>query len=796
MLEHLATQPARRRVALRAALVAAAAGLGAVGLAGCSDDRAPHVSPPSTAPAHTEPATTTHPDAESTPTTQPEPPTTEPPATKTLPERPPTTSPPTASAPPSTNQPEERASDDHDGKVAVPDEPDDETLSDDEEPSTPEEPSESDARPSTVTDEPIGDVSRPSEVASDQSDEPEELPEGEQPEQVEPAPEPEVVVRGSPAPEWPFRGVVEVDYSWGEDNGPDTHAIRYLSSRDRTVTEMVVEGLESVACGRASIDRISEAGVTVEALWYPREGSGGLVTLVIPWGETPRVVAQDPYTEGDASWQDLLPSTYDLAHGYVVGGAAFDVSVHANGLRLLAGEAAENYQYETWGYETWGSGLSDDGDSPPPESIELYGDHLSTLDYVYFLGTDGEFVGFATYPYEPACAPPTGYLISMRTGEAFACGFLADGIALVQPPDEGLLVEEVALPNNRQLREGCGNGNLAERWAALPKAPAPYSPRSGPVQPPLPTETAPAWPFQGAVLALQRYVPHLFNYETVLQYRSSEDGSVTEFAFGPMRRRSRDLVIEADEHGVEMWRRDWVVKVPWGGTAKMVDIESATTRAARTTVYPKLVAFGERETQIEIESFIAREQISRLTVGPHWAGGQRSWYVWSAPDESMINTPLEISSQHSGLPVWLRWTDGRVMAISRQEQSEMCSYSCNPVLTVLISLETGQVLNCGVELDGADALVFVAPDGSNMTPDVKLPPSGWLDPDGCYSQKPDDVGNCSLVWFWWYGSSAQRCGRLFELVAPPDGSGAAVVPAWIQADLERLKLLIQPTVSG
>ena len=551
---------------------------------------------------------------------------------------------------------------------------------------------------------------------------------------------------------------------------------------------MVVEGLVPL-CSQGSIDGVGEAGITADAL--QREGSGDYVTLVIPWGEIPRVLTEGPLPEGYGSWQDLLTSAYDLAHGYVVGGAAFDVSSHANGLRLLAGETAESYQYETWS-----SRFPDGEESPPPERIQLHGDGLSTLDWAYFLGTDGEFVGFATYPWEPNCAPPRVYLISMRTGEAFACGFAAGGIALVQPPEEGLLVDEVALPNNRQLREECSNGNLAERWAALAPAPAPYPPRSAPVEPPLPPETAPAWPFRGAVLAFQRYVPHLFSYETVLQYRSSEDGSVTELAFGPMRRRSRGLIIEADEHGVEMWRRDWAVRVPWGGAAKMVDIESATVRPARTTVYPKLIAFGERETQIEIESFIAREQISRLTVGPHWAGGQRSWYVWSAPDESMINTPLEISSQHSGLPVWLRGTDGRVMAISRREQSEWCAYSCSPVLTVLISLETGQVLSCGAELDGADALVFVAPDGSNMTPDVKLPPSGWLDPDGCYNHKTDDVGNCSLVWYWEHGSSDQECGRLFELAAPPDGSGVAVVPAWIQADLGRLKLLIQPAVSG
>ena len=609
----------------------------------------------------------------------------------------------------------------------------------------------------------------PSDAAPDQPDEPEEPQEDEQPEPVEqsepvePAPEPEVVVRGSPAPPWPFRGLVEVDYDWGEGDAPHTLTIRYLSSRARSVTEMVVEGLESMACGQASIGVISEAGVTVDALWNPREGPGGYVTLAIPWGGTPTVVIQGPLPEADASWQDLLPSAYSIAHGYVVGGSAFDVSIHANGLRLLAGEAAESYQYETWG-----SGFPDGEEGPPPESVELYGDALSTFDGAYFLGTDGEFAGFATFPYEPACAPATGYLVSMRTGEAFACGFAADGIALVQPPQEGLLVEEVSLPDNRRLREQCSNGNLAERWASLPQPPAPYPPKPPPAEPILPTQTAPQWPFRGAVLALQRYVPQRFSYETVLQYHSSEDGSVTELVFGPMRDRSRDLAIEADEHGVEVRRRDWAVRVPWGDTAEPVDIESAAARPARTTAYPTRIAFGLHETQMEVESFITQRQVSRLTVGPYWAGGQQSWYIWSAPDDSMINTPLDIRRQHSGQPFWLRGTDGRVMAISQQDSSEMCSYACDPVLTVLMSLETGQVLSCGIELDGANALVFVAPSDSSITPDAKLPPSGWLDLSGCYG--------------------------LFELIALPDDTAVTVVPAWIQADLARHQLLIQPAV--
>ena len=117
-------------------------------------------------------------------------------------------------------------------------------------------------------------------------------------------------------------------------------------------------------------------------------------------------------------------SAQDLTHGYIVGGTAFDVSNHANGVRLRAGDAAANYQSSYF------------GDEEPPESPELYGGVLNTWDDAYFLGTNGEFVGFATRPYEPAGAPATAYLLSMRTGEVLRCGFFGDGLILVQPPHE------------------------------------------------------------------------------------------------------------------------------------------------------------------------------------------------------------------------------------------------------------------------------------------------------------------------------------------------------------------------
>ena len=654
--------------------------------------------------------------------------------------------------PTSTTSPAEQPEVDEDQPIPAAEQP--------EQPVEPEQPDQS------------GEVVEPQEPS--ESEEPEQIegPEQPEPEPVEPTPIAEVIVSGSPAPEWPFRGLVETDFIWDSD----VYVIRYLSSRDRTITETTVTGLIHNGYWYGQIGSVSEAGVTVSAT----RGSER-VQIVLPWGETATVVPRGQYPDGDASWQDIRLSVTSLTHGYVIGGTPFDVSVHGNGVRVQAGEAAANYEYYS-------------GDGDPPENPELYGGALDSWTDVYFMGTDGEFVAFATKPYEPAGALPTAYLLSMRTGEVLACGLSGYDLVLVQPPHEGLLVEQITLPNNRQLHsdEQCGerSASLAELWGSLPPSGAPYPPRQpGPEPAPLPLATAPPWPFRGAVLALQRYAPTSFSYETVLQYYSSEDGSVTELVFGPMRTLSRDLAIDANEHAVEVSRYGWAVRVPWGEVAQLLEVDLNRPRTARATAFPTLLQFGPSHAELEIESVYAHALVTRFS-----APREQSWYVWSAPDESRIDTELEISSRPPVFPFWLRGTDGRIAAISQRGSGEDCAYMCSPVLTVLISLETGQVLSCGWESDGVHALVFVAPTGSNMTSNLTLPPSGWLDPSQCYTHRTDAFGNCSWLA---YSKDEPRCSRHFELAPLSDGiAEVSLVPARIQVDLDRRRLLIQPALSG
>ena len=168
---------------------------------------------------------------------------------------------------------------------------------------------------------------------------------------------------------------------------------------------------------------------------------------------------------------------------------------------------------------------------------------------------------------------------------------------------------------------------------------------------------------------------------------------MTELVFGPMRTRSRDLAVDANEHAVEVTRSGWAVRVPWGEAAELLEADLYGPRTARTTAYPKLLEFGWSRARLEIESIFAPGLVPRFSAADYYSNEQ-SWYVWSAPNEDRIDTELEISNRQPTWPFWLRGTDGLIAAISQRESSETCAYMCNPLLTVLISLETG----AGVEL--------------------------------------------------------------------------------------------------
>ena len=175
-------------------------------------------------------------------------------------------------------------------------------------------------------------------------------------------------------------------------------------------------------------------------------------------------------------------------------------------------------------------------------------------------------------------------MVSLRTGEVVACRRSSNDLALVQPPNQGLLVENVALARTVWVGDQqCDHtsSRLTDLWSALPVPPDPYPPVATPPEPDiLPADVAPPWPFRGAVLAFQRYDPEEFDYDIVLQYRSSGDGSVTEIVFGSLRLRSQELVVEASQDGVEVsqtgwpaWRTNWRVKVPWGGSPERLAVD-------------------------------------------------------------------------------------------------------------------------------------------------------------------------------------------------------------------------------
>ena len=598
-------------------------------------------------------------------------------------------------------------------------------------------------------------------------------------EPIEPTPVGELALPDSAAPAWPFRGLIEGNFYRDSDNDRSGLVLRYHSSQDRTTTEIVVQDVEPSGsyCWSVNLGTVSEAGVIIGAGRDLVDAAGELtwesVDVVVPWGEAAKVVPPQEFPDGEASWSDIMLSAYDADRGHVIGGMPFDISIHANGVRVRAGEEAGRYLLADL------AGI----EGPPPEDLTLYGDITSSWDQLLFLGTDGEFVAFGTWPYEPACGPQRQYVVSLRTGEVVACRRSSNDLALVQPPNQGLLVENVVLAGALWVGDQqCDHtsGSLTEFWSALLVPPDPYPPVTTPPEPDvLPADTAPQWPFRGAVLAFQRYDSERFDYDIVLQYHSSDGGSVTEIVFGPVRLRSQELVVEASQDGVEVsqtgwpaWRTNWRVRVPWGGSPERLAVDPDRVAQLRAEEYPTVIEFGSR--RIEIDPYHIRDGRYGYVLAIRLAvDGEHSWHVWSKPRDDLINTELEMSSELVYESVWLRGTDGRTAAISRWEYPEICGWLCDPLLTYMVSFETGEVLSCGLESSGEHALAFVAPRDAESDSEFVLPPSGWLDLDGA------------------------ECNRLFELAATP-GSASGPVPtrALIQADTDRHRMLIQPAHGG
>ncbi len=144
---------------------------------------------------------------------------------------------------------------------------------------------------------------------------------------------------------------------------------------------------------------------------------------------------------------------------------------------------------------------------------------------------------------------------------------------------------------------------------------------------------------------------------------------------------------------------------------------------------------------------------------------------------------LHLVATPAGLPIAFAWTtslrgtDGNVVAFTYlHSYFDDCLSLCGLELTYLISVETGEVLTCGVEPRYSE-FAFVAPaDAAPLSSSAVLPPSGWLDPAPCLRGLLADGFGCSILVH--ESEPDTRCVREFDLGSAVEGiAGAEVTPA-------------------
>ena len=628
--------------------------------------------------------------------------------------------------------------------------------------------------------------------------------------------EPRVVTPGVTAPAAPFRGVVNVGSRYDSETEVRTIIILYHSTRDRTNTEIRVEGIDRNGPMQVSADSEGlklgsngwvltfAASCTLEpAEAYRSFSSGGSAAVItIPWGGTPRVggvlLPADDDSYGSA---DPGPITFAVNNGLSVG--LFDIGTHANGIHIVAGDQVGAYV-----------GLNDLSGTPP-ERLELIGgSRVGGVDPGWFLlGTDGELLAFAYWPWEPAWAPIEITVLSMRTGEVVGCGISGWGsFLLISPPDGGVLVSDIKLPPSGWLNrrgDACPRGLGSTFFEYLAAQPLPGTPQAERAPRPisLPSQRAPAASFQGVVRAFTRYDPGRYVHDHVVQYYDSRTGEVTEIAFDDIgtgnfgRGFIRDLRVAHD--GVVVGRRgDVLLMIPWGAAPEVVaaerlelqqydfqdkNLEPVIDGISRCDSESLKVRRDRLIASLRTADYDGRGRQPRLLELS--IGGATGQYLLASP----IGAPseaVEVSTKCGGLGDYykprLLGTDDAVLLLSYVLYEGESFYSePDTYLTYMVSLETGAVLACGIE-PGYSATVFVSSDNrSESSTLVKFPASGWLDPIPCTDATSVSLEECTST-FLSRGRESICARELdFQTISEPvDGtsSTAALLNVVAEAD--------------
>lgn len=661
--------------------------------------------------------------------------------------------------------------------------------------------------------------------SADQGQDSQDGSEGESPWTCDEGEEPRILTPDVTAPSLPFRGVVYADWIWEQDSDARTLVVRYHNTVSRTNTEIVVEGLD--VHSQSWIDRTAggllitgdlfvadnctlrhadeDSGSNSQQTWSSRRAE-----VLIPWGKPARLVAKyDPARESE-SVANASTTGDTVSEG--LGSENFSLGTHANGIHVRVGDQVGAYVMP---------GYSDSEASANPA---LYGDFRSWGPNLYpgVVGTDGELLALDFGVLEPAGAPDATVVISMRTGEVVACGLTGWGnFLLLSPTGEGLVVPEIKLPPSGILdvNWGWGRGgdtdcprDLGEaffEYLVSQPVPPPASPLAvrSPRPAELPSARAPRWPFGGVVRLFDRYDPQRYVHHRVVQYYDSGSGDVVEIIFdgetGPPVGYPRFTGA-----GVALGvGRGHSVLIPWGSAPEFVRNEAlsihreqrrlrdltlrsdgiATDRAALPCVGDRLDEGGRS----------ARATLHAADYGSRWGGwldllelevdNERAMFLLreplperSAAISVKTSCPASVyTGEYAEHVPRLLGSDGVVLMVSYTflEADEFYG-GWSTDLTLMFSLETGEILTCGIEPSWSSTL-FVS--SSEAPSSARLPPSGWLDPYAC-ARGEDDTERADCISIFLYRDSKGQCARELDFGAIGSHEPRlALVPATIMA---------------
>ena len=712
---------------------------------GCSGQAPPD-------PAEGSPTTPTTSEALSAPEPTPQAPSTEIVEQPADPATTPTTAAPTSTAPTSTTAKVETATEERPAGAEPPDEEGAKTAAQD-----PREDVEPDQDPQTTA------VEESAEELPEDTQTPARCPAG------------ELFETTGVLPSAPFYGLVFVESNHDAHCDLNVVSVHLHDSVSRQTTVINIFGVEQLRC--ASHVLPTEDGL--ELYVYTTSGPDyGIIThhylIELPWGRTGSwslVASHVGWPSNDhfismpqMGWQDQT----------VLGGMPIKIQSHTNGVRLAAGDALAGYA------------LSPAGSRTPPVQTALMGRHRLGDSYVSLEGTDGELVAFSWIRSPQDCNPKDVYVVSMRTGELFACGALRDGdMLLVAPEDGGLLVDEIVLPPSGWLdKRSCPHRIDAGLIEALEQLPATASPRTPdrPEPAALPVSAAPEWPFAGVVRAYQRYDPAAFRHDLVVQYYRSETSESSEVVFGESQLDGLVPDFFTAELGVGVARDETSghrVVIPWGQSPQRITAQQAALDGWQRS--PEILP--RHPTSLPVAGAaveIAGHEPWPVGVLGLSFGDTRRWYITSEPSQP---PPAELDIEPGRRsPAWtahLRGTDGKTLALTYlHEYFDGCVSVCGLELTYLISLTSGEVLACGVEPHYSEIAFVASPDAHTEASEPTLPPSGWLDPAPCLRGSSARTHGCSILVH--QHQPETLCVREFDLRAAAEGiDGASVTAATV-----------------